>query len=489
MLFNSVEFLCIFFPVVTGLYFVLPHRWRWALLLAASCWFYMAFVPVYILILAFTIGVDYVAGIWIARSEGRKRKLLLTASIVANVGVLAFFKYFNFLNESIAALVRGLGFNYGVPDLGILLPIGLSFHTFQSLSYTIEVYRRHQKAEHNFGIFALYVMFYPQLVAGPIERPENLLNQINATTDGVGMRSRFDQERIVQGLKQMLWGFFKKIVIADRCAVIVDQVYNGPGNYGALSIALATYLFAVQIYCDFSGYTDIALGAARVMGFNLMVNFRTPYLSASISEFWKRWHISLSSWFRDYLYIPLGGNRVVKWRWYWNLMIVFVVSGLWHGADWTYVIWGGLHGTYLVLAILFAPLLARFTKGIGLDAAPRLKHWTNVFITVQLASFAWIFFRAKDIHYAHALVHRLFTTPIASADLRHLYDALPRGAFGVTLIMTALFMVMDPWYDAWVKGEENAPRGLVGKVVYPALLAAILLFGYFGATSFIYFQF
>ena len=489
MLFNSFEFICIFFPLVTGLYFVLPHRWRWLLLLVASCWFYMAFVPVYILILGFTIAVDYFAGLWIERSEGRKRKLLLTASIVANVGVLAFFKYFNFLNESIAGVVRGLGFHYGVPDLGIILPIGLSFHTFQSLSYTIEVYRRHQKAEHRFGIFALYVMFYPQLVAGPIERPGNLLNQINSTVPGTGMLSRFDSERVIEGLRQMLWGFFKKLVIADRCAVVVDQVYGAPEHYGALSIALATYLFAIQIYCDFSGYTDIALGAARVMGFNLMVNFRTPYRSASISEFWSRWHISLSSWFRDYLYIPLGGNRVVKWRWYYNLMIVFLVSGLWHGADWTYVIWGALHGSYLILALVFAPLLARFTRGIGLDRTPALKRWLNIFITVQLVSFAWIFFRADSIHDAGTLVQRLFQTPLALDDLRQLLADLPRSMLDLTVVLGAGFVFIDPIYDAWVKREQPLPRGLAGIALFAALLTAIVLFGYFGSTSFIYFQF
>jgi D-alanyl-lipoteichoic acid acyltransferase DltB (MBOAT superfamily) len=489
MLFNSFEFICIFFPLVTGLYFGVPKDRRWLVLLAASCWFYMAFVPVYILILAFTIGVDYFAGIWIDKSEGARRKWLLTASIVANLGVLAFFKYFNFLNESIAEAVHTMGFQYGVPDLGIILPIGLSFHTFQSLSYTIEVYRKHQKAEHRLGIFALYVMFYPQLVAGPIERPENLLRQINSTTEGSGMRSDLDHDRVVAGLRQMLWGFFKKVVIADRCAVVVDQVYNHPDHYGALSIALATYLFAIQIYCDFSGYTDIALGAARVMGFNLMVNFRTPYRSASIGEFWGRWHISLSTWFRDYFYIPLGGNRVVKWRWYYNLMIVFLVSGLWHGADWTYVIWGGLHGSYLILAIVCAPLTARLSGLLGLDARPKLKHALNVFITVQLVSFAWIFFRADNIHIAERLIHRLYSTPVAFVDLARLYADVPRSMLDATIVLTALFILIDPVYDAWIKGERRIPGGLSGMTLFVALLAGILLFGYFGSTSFIYFQF
>ncbi|MFZ1618923.1 MAG: MBOAT family O-acyltransferase, partial [Flavobacteriales bacterium] len=390
---------------------------------------------------------------------------------------------------SIAAGVQAMGFHYGVPDLGIILPIGLSFHTFQSLSYTIQVYRTHQQAERRFGIFALYVMFYPQLVAGPIERPANLLNQINSTIKGIGIRSDPDYDRIVAGLRQMLWGFFKKVVIADRCAVVVDQVYSSPEHYGSLSIALATYLFAVQIYCDFSGYTDIALGAARVMGFNLMVNFRTPYRSANISEFWSRWHISLSSWFRDYLYIPLGGNRVVKWRWYYNLMIVFLLSGLWHGADWTYVIWGGLHGSYLILAIVFAPLMVRLSGFIGLDARPELKRALNIFITVQLVSFAWIFFRADNIHIAGTLVHRLFSAPVKLTDLHQLYMDLPTSMLDVTIALVALFIVMDPVYDAWVKGERRIPAGPYGYVLFAGLLAGILLFGYFGSTSFIYFQF
>ncbi|HNK69813.1 MAG TPA: MBOAT family protein, partial [Flavobacteriales bacterium] len=282
MLFNSAEFCLLFFPLVTGLYFVLPKNWRWLLLLVASCWFYMAFVPLFILILAFTIGVDYVAGIAIARSEGPRRKAYLVASIIANVGVLAVFKYWDFLNGNLTLLFAGMGLEYHVPKLhewtffgflpaGMVLPIGLSFHTFQSLSYTIEVYRKHQPAERRFGTFALYVMFYPQLVAGPIERPGNLLNQLNAQ-DGQGIRSDFEYARVVLGLKQMLWGFFKKLVIADRCAVLVDEVYGHTAHYGAASLTLATALFALQIYGDFSGYTDIALGAARVMGFNLMVN-------------------------------------------------------------------------------------------------------------------------------------------------------------------------------------------------------------------------
>lgn len=488
MLFNSAQFCLLFFPLVTALYFLLPHRWRWALLLAASCWFYMAFVPVYILILAFTIAVDYAAGILIEESAGRRRKLFLIASIIANVGVLAVFKYWNFLNHNIGDLFASLRLGYGVPDLGMLLPIGLSFHTFQSLSYTIEVYRGHQKAERKPGTFALYVMFYPQLVAGPIERPGNLLNQLNAE-DGRGIRSHFDADRIIQGLKQMLWGFFKKLVIADRCGVVVAQVYGHIGHYEAASLLLATYLFAFQIYCDFSGYTDIALGAARVMGFDLMVNFRTPYRSASISEFWSRWHISLSSWFRDYLYIPLGGNRVAKWRWYFNLLFVFLVSGLWHGANWTYVIWGGMHGTYLVLALLFAPFWKRFDAVTGFGGWPRVKRWANVLITFHLALAAWVFFRANKVHDGFRLYKRVATTPWHAQDLTRLYNDLHVSLLDVTVLLTALFLLIDPAFDAWIKRERRGPTGLRGQLAFAGLLVGILLFGYFGSTMFIYFQF
>ncbi|HRH38609.1 MAG TPA: MBOAT family O-acyltransferase, partial [Flavobacteriales bacterium] len=499
MLFNSAEFCLLFFPLITGLFFLLPKNQRWLLLLLASCWFYMAFVPLFILILAFTICVDYVAGIAIERSEGPRRKVYLIASIIANVGVLAVFKYWDFLNGNLTALFGSIGVEYHVPKLkewtffgwlpaGMVLPIGLSFHTFQSLSYTIEVYRGHQKAEHRIGVFALYVMFYPQLVAGPIERPGNLLNQLNAS-DGHGIRSDFDYDRIVWGLKQMLWGFFKKLVIADRCGAVVDQVYGHVGQYEALSLLLATYLFAFQIYCDFSGYTDIASGAARVMGFDLMVNFRTPYRSASICEFWSRWHISLSSWFRDYLYIPLGGNRVVKWRWYYNLFVVFLVSGLWHGANWTYIIWGGLHGLYLVLALVFAPFWKRFDNATGLLQWPRLKRALNILITFHLVIMAWVFFRANHVQDAFTLYERLISTPWRLADLRELYDDVPTGILDLTAVLTLLFVLIDPIYDAWIKRERPWPHRWRGQLAFAVLAVAILLFGYFGSTSFIYFQF
>jgi D-alanyl-lipoteichoic acid acyltransferase DltB (MBOAT superfamily) len=273
------------------------------MLLFASCYFYMAFVPVYILILGGTIVVDYFAGIWLEKTKGAKKRSLLILSLFANIGVLAVFKYYNFLNDNLSGLLNSIGYHNSIPSLSILLPIGLSFHTFQAMSYTIEVYRGHQKAEKHFGIYALYVMFYPQLVAGPIERPQNLLHQFYE-------KHYFKIERVIEGLKLMLWGFFMKLVVADRLAIYVNAAYNNPDKHTGPTLIVATIFFAFQIYCDFSGYSNIAIGAARVLGFKLMTNFNRPYFSRSIAEFWKRWHISLSTWFKDYLYISLGGNKV-----------------------------------------------------------------------------------------------------------------------------------------------------------------------------------
>lgn len=400
MLFNSFQFL-VFFPTVTVLYFLLPHRYRWFLLLTASCIFYMTFIPIYILILFLTIIVDYTAGIYIEKSQGDKRRLFFYVSLISTIGILFVFKYFNFFNANIAGMAKSLDWNYSYEGLMLALPIGLSFHTFQSMSYVIEVYRGRQKAERNLGIYSLYVMFYPQLVAGPIERPQNLLKQFYE-------EHSFDYRRVTDGLKLMAWGLFKKVVIADRLAVFVDTVYNNPHNYEGVPLIMATIFFAFQIYCDFSGYSDIAIGAAQVMGFHLMDNFNRPYFSKSIAEFWKRWHISLSTWFRDYFYIPLGGNRVPVRRWYWNLFLTFLISGLWHGADWTFVFWGALNGFYLIFAIVTENARNRLTSGIGLQRFPRLHKFLKVLTTFGLICFSWIFFRANSIGDAFYIVTHLF---------------------------------------------------------------------------------
>lgn len=476
MLFNSIQF-AIFFIVVTGLYFVLPFRYRWALLLAASCYFYMAFIPVYILILLFTILIDYFAGIWLEKIQGKKRKWFLVASLIANIGVLAFFKYYNFLATNLSDLLHVFNFSARIPALAIILPIGLSFHTFQAMSYTIEVYRGNQKAEKHFGIYALYVMFYPQLVAGPIERPQNLIHQFHT-------EHTFDYDRMAEGLKQMLWGLFKKIVIADRLALYVDAVYNHPTDHGSYTLIVATVFFAFQIYCDFSGYSDIAIGAAKVMGFKLMMNFNHPYFSKSISEFWKRWHISLSSWFRDYLYIPLGGNRVGKYRWYFNLFFVFLVSGLWHGANWTFLIWGGLNGFYLIFAILTEKPRNWLAERSGLASHPKFRDFFQILTTFLLICFSWIFFRAASLHDALTVIKgiALFKGPLYIGDPSVFIYSL----FGIAFLLLA--DLKKEYYHGPIALMHH-PNPIVRYSVYTALILIILSIGVLDGGQFIYFQF
>ncbi len=480
MLFNSISFM-LFFPIVTILYFALPHKLRWFMLLTASCIFYMAFVPIYILILAVTIVVDYFVGILLCRMEGRNKKLFLIISIVSNVGFLFVFKYFNFFNENLTNLANMLHWNYPIQSLSILLPIGLSFHTFQSMSYIIEVYRGNQKPERNFGIYALFVMFYPQLVAGPIERPQNLLHQFHE-------KHYFDSVRIIDGLKLMLWGFFKKIVIADNLAIIVNAVYKYPSANSGLTLLVATYFFAFQIYCDFSGYTDIARGAARIMGFELMENFKRPYFSKSISEFWKRWHISLSSWFKDYVFIPLGGSRCAKWKWYRNLLIVFLLSGLWHGANWTYVIWGSLNGLYLVAAIILKKPKSKVFHFFRLDKVPAIGKAFKVFVTFNLICFSWIFFRAASINDAFTVVKRIFTDFRLKSTFSWVgitrYDVF----IGMLLVGFLLLVQLLQRRQSLSMTLARKPAVIRWGLYYAAIITIIIL-GVFTANSFIYFQF
>jgi alginate O-acetyltransferase complex protein AlgI len=486
MLFNSFQF-AIFFPVVTILYFLLPHKHRWWLLLGASVYFYMAFVPSYILILGVTIVVDYFAGIWIEEAKSsRRKKSYLLMSLIANIGFLAFFKYFNFLNSNITSLAGFIGWNYPINNLNIILPIGLSFHTFQAMSYTIEVFRGHQKTERHFGIYALYVLFYPQLVAGPIERPQNMLHQFHE-------EHYFDYQRVADGLKLMAWGLFKKVVIADGLAPLVKQYYSNPQGFSGPELALATAYFAVQIFCDFSGYSDIAIGAAQVMGFKLMVNFKRPYLALSISEFWKRWHISLSTWFRDYLYIPLGGNRVPQWRWQLNLLIVFLVSGLWHGANWTYVIWGGLHGMYLILEIKAQRIWDSIPAKIRSIPPAWLLRLFQRIIVLSLVGYAWIFFRAESLETAWYIGTKIFTGWTDGASLLK----LTRSTFNnyELLITFAAILVMVIVHQFQERGSLRAMLAqkpvVLRWTLYAGILVCILIFGkiYSAPTDFIYFQF
>ena len=475
MVFSSFAFL-VFFPVVTILYFLLPHKFRWFLLLIASCVFYAFFKWEYLFILFFTIVVDYFAAIWIHNSHGIKRKFALAASIVANVGVLALFKYYYFILDNFNSITYKLNQTTYDPIWHFILPIGLSFHTFQAMSYTIEVYRNHQAVERNFGIYALYVMFYPQLVAGPIERPQNILHQFYKKHD-------FEESKFVSGLRLMLWGFFKKVVIADKMATYSDQVFGDIHQYSGLPLIVATLFYSVQIYCDFSGYSDIAIGAARTMGFKLMKNFDRPYMAKSISEFWKRWHISLSTWFRDYLYIPLGGNRVSRPRWYVNLMIVFLVSGLWHGASWNFVIWGGLHGIYQIMGHITRNIQSSAFKYLG-----KLNGLIQNWITFALVAFAWIFFRAKTFADARYGATHLFSKSSHSLS-EIIKDIKVENLIGIILSLGILYgverMQKTKQMGAWLDQQSRWVRW----GTYYFIGFFILIFGYFGKTQFIYFQF
>jgi len=473
MLFNSIDFL-FFFPVVTILFFILPYKMRWMLLLAASCFFYMFFKPVYIFILFFTIIVDYFVGIYLEKiTDDSKRKRLLIASIIANVGVLAVFKYYNFLNSNISGLADFFGINISFPYLNILLPIGLSFHTFQAMSYTIEVYRKKQPAEKRFGIYALYVMFYPQLVAGPIERPQNLLHQFYR-------RSDFSYDNAVMGINLIALGLFKKIVIADRLAIYVNQVYGDLNNASSISTFLALIFFSFQIYCDFSGYSDIARGTARFMGFELMLNFDRPYLSRSISEFWKRWHISLSTWFKDYVYIPLGGNKVNRYRRYYNLLVVFLISGLWHGANWTFVIWGALHGFFIVIGSLTDNIRKSLVSLFRLFKYPGLHRSINIIIVFCLVSFAWVFFRAKDFSQAAIFYKKLFSFDFT---LNLAQICAEKGPLNLVLS----FVVIGLLFLSYLLPKNLKIKRNVLFLFTVVFLIVIL--GKNGSSEFIYFQF
>jgi D-alanyl-lipoteichoic acid acyltransferase DltB (MBOAT superfamily) len=484
MLFNTFQFL-LFFAVVGSVYFVIPHGMRWIWLLAGSCYFYMAFVPVYILILGFTIVVDYFAGILIENAAGKRRIVFLLLSLLANISVLSIFKYYNFIVGNLSWLLGCAGLKNHLPFLSILLPIGLSFHTFQAMSYTIEVYRGGHRAERHFGIYALYVMFFPQLVAGPIERPQNLLHQFREKHD-------LDYQRITSGLRLMTWGLFKKAVIADRLAIVVDTVYNKPQQHNSLSLITATVFFAFQIFCDFSGYSDMAIGAARILGFTLMKNFDKPYHSKSIQDFWKAWHISLSSWFRDYLYISLGGNRVTIPRWYLNLFIVFLISGLWHGAKWTFVIWGALHGFYLIFGIVTRKIRKTIAGSFKLNRIPFLP----VLTTFALVTFAWIFFRAGDVKSALYIAKQIFAglpdlvhkavnhEPI----LEYLGLSNPGLVFSIALI---LFLEIVHFVQSKMDIAAlfiQKPAGFRW-AVYCGTIGVIIFFGIFEERQFIYFQF
>ncbi len=489
MTFNSLDFL-IFYPIVLALHFLLPFKYRWVMLLGASYLFYMWWsAPLFFLIL-FTTVVSWVCSVVIEKTDDqRKKKLCLVLTLVTSLGVLFFFKYYNFLAGTAMSIGSLFGAEFDA-TLRLILPVGISFYTFQTLSYAIDVYRGDIKTEHHFGYYALFVSFFPQLVAGPIERPDNLLPQLRT-------EHKWNNADVRAGSKRMLTGFFKKIVVADLLATYVNAVYNSPETAAGLGIVIASALFAVQIYCDFSGYTDIAIGCARIMGIHLMQNFDRPYSARTIKEFWARWHISLSTWFRDYLYIPLGGNRCSAARRWVNVMIVFLVSGLWHGAAWTFVIWGFLHGAYQIVGGLTLHWRKKLCEKWHINRASMGFRLYQQILTCILVTFAWIFFRANSTADLVTLLGRLFTawdTPAATvfADMGlHLTGALTSllSVFSMVLLDRLVVHEEQPDEDGIFVSDRAVyrSRGLV--MVWIVIAAWLVLLSGDGASSFIYFQF
>ncbi len=492
MYFNSLQFL-IFFPAVLLLYFILPGKLRKLWLLAASYYFYMCWRPEYVILILFSTVATYVAGLMIELLP-EKKKAALAAVVIMNLAVLFFFKYFDFFLSNLNHLLSALHIQAVSKTFDLLLPVGISFYTFQSLGYAIDVYKGEIKAERNFLDYALFVSFFPQLVAGPIERSGNLLKQVKESSG----KRLWTYESIVSGLGMMLWGFFMKMCVADRVSVFVDEIYNNVHAVGTVETVAAAAGFTIQIYADFAGYSAIAIGAARMMGFSLMENFNCPFFAQSIAEFWRRWHISLSRWFRDYVYIPLGGNRRGRIRKYLNLMITFLISGLWHGASWSYVFWGGLHGVYQIAGDIFKPVREKVLKLLGTDKEAFSFRLGRSIITSVLAGFAFIFFRARSMRLAFSFIKRMFThfDPWVIFDGSIFKWGLDRREMGILLFGVLLMLLA-----AAVREVKKVDVGVFLQkqnlwfrwVVYIFLITAVVVWGEYGvdfdSAQFIYFNF
>ena len=468
MIFSSLEFM-VFLPVVFALYWVLRRQVRWQnlLVVAASYIFYGWWDWRFLLLIAFTSACSYFSGLII--NNGRWRKTALWGNIIINLAILGLFKYYDFFAIEFARL---FGLSADSVTLNLILPVGISFYTFQALSYSIDIYRSKMEPTRDVVAFFAYVSFFPQLVAGPIERATNLLPQFQR-------QRQFDYSMAVDGVRQMLWGFFKKVVVADNCAVFVDKIWADVGSQSSVNLAMAAVLFAIQIYCDFSGYSDIAIGTAKLFGIRLMRNFMVPYFSRDIAEFWRRWHISLTTWFRDYVYIPLGGSRVSKAKVVRNTFIIFLVSGFWHGANWTFLAWGAFH------AVLFLPLILlgknrKYTNTIAEGRwLPNLKELGQMVLTFVLAVLGWILFRSQSI-----------------GEALDFYAGLVRGGWSVfnppmrAIAFVAMMLVVE-----WLQREREHGLDMSGVryravryACYLTVLAVIFVYGVFNET-FIYFQF
>ncbi len=436
-------------------------------LLVASYYFYMNWEPAYALLLLTSTTVTYLAALGIGHfKEKHKKKICLVSSLIINLSILFLFKYFNFLASNIEAVLQASGLAMNIPRFGLLLPVGISFYTFQALGYSIDVYKGTVKVEKDFFTYALFVSFFPQLVAGPIERSKNLLPQFK-------QQHRFDYDAVMAGVKLMVWGFFMKLVLADRCGLYVDSIFNNVDKHNGGSYLVASLLFPFQIYGDFAGYSLIAIGVARVLGFRLMENFHRPYFASSVGEFWHRWHISLSTWFKDYVYIPLGGNRVGKLRNYFNLLVTFVVSGIWHGANWTFFLWGTLHGILLCIEKAFGISKQKYT-GIK-----KFFHWACTFVLVCLA---WILFRANNLSDAVTVITGIFTNPGSPYPEYANFIAI---GLAMTVLLTKEFADEFQWKIRVAESKS----WLVSHVYLILMIAYIILFGVLGGDQFIYFQF
>ena len=487
MLFNSIEFL-VFFPVVTAVSFIIPKRARHIWLLIASYYFYMGWNPKYAILIASSTIITFISGLLIERADIEYKKALVVAfSLFSNLAILAIFKYADFALETLDFIINHLGVGGINRRLDLLLPVGISFYTFQALSYTIDVYRGTIQAERNILRYALFVSFFPQLVAGPIERSGNLLVQIQ----NIEHIKLWDFERVRNGILLMFWGLFQKLVIADRASILVNQVYGNYQNYGFVELATASILFAIQIYCDFGGYSNIACGAAQVMGFSLMHNFRQPYLSVSIKDFWRRWHISLTSWFTDYLYIPLGGNRKGKIFKYFNIFIVFTVSGLWHGASWHFVVWGIIHAIYQIVGDIKSEVKRKVGR-CELQQVSFSQRLSKIIVTFILADLAWVVFAADSLSHAHQIFRQMFT----AFQLAGIYEiGLDRGNWFILKFGIMILMAVDIIHEKGKSVFQFVNRQTIWFrwILYLGLVWSIILFGIYGvgydAGQFIYFQF
>lgn len=494
MIFNSVEFLA-FFVIVTSVYFLLPKKVRYIWLLAASYFFYMNWNKKYALLIFFSTAVTYLSGILIEKfSEIKKKKIVVAGSFILNIGLLVFFKYFVFLMENMNQLLRVAGVKPVNYVWNFALPVGISFYIFQALSYTVDVYRGEIRAEKNFLKYALFVSFFPQLVAGPIERSGNLLNQIR----DIPKNSRLDYRRITNGLILMLWGLFVKMVIADRVAILVNHVFDYYYLYGTVELILGAVGFALQIYCDFAGYSIIAIGSAEVLGFTLMENFDVPYFAVSIKDFWRRWHISLSTWFRDYLYIPLGGNRGSKGRKWVNQMITMTISGVWHGANWTYIIWGAIHGIYQIVGDATWKWKERLNAKYQVKTGSFSYKFGKILITFILVDFAWIFFRADSIGQALAYIQRICSkwNPYVLFDGSLCQLGLDQREIHILLAAVIVLLLVDLlqyWKRCRIDCFLEQQCLWFRWMVIIGLYLAVVVFGIYGpafdGSQFIYFQF